>query len=310
MAANNRNKKGPPNRPPNARRPQKSRDEIRREQAIKRRQQKRRKQAIFYTFSLLLLIIVGIILSLTVFFKIEKITVEGKTPYAEDKIIEISGIKINDNLFLTDKQKSAERIKQRLPYIGEVKFSNNIPNEIVIKVEQTSEKCAIKNGEGYVLANEYGKALQVGVTEVDSNLIMILGGDVKKAEIGKKVEFKNKETQKMLDKIMGVIKNYKMNDITKIDVSDKMDIVMTYQDRIDLLFGSFSQFDKKTRFAVEIIEKENERSKNQEGIIDLQGLSSEKSGKDKAYFRLKDEETTIPASQDIDKDNDNPIPEA
>jgi len=297
MAANNQGKRRPPNRPPNSRQPQKSRDEVRREQAIKRRRLKKRKQIIFYTFSLLLLIVVAVILSLTVFFKVETITVNGKTPYSNDKIIKASGINKMDNLFLTDKSKASDNIMQKLPYIGSVKVSYKLPNEIAINVEKTSEKCAVVNGDGYVLTNENSKVLQVGVTEIDAKLIILSGGEVKKAEIGKNIEFKNKETQDLVKKIMEAVISNKLTDITKIDVSDKLDIKMTYQNRIDLLVGSISQIDKKMKFVVEVIEKENERSENQEGVIDLQGLNSDKSGKDKVYFRLKDEATTSPVEQ-------------
>ncbi|MEG2782446.1 MAG: hypothetical protein RR911_07170, partial [Oscillospiraceae bacterium] len=88
MAVKKQGNKVPPNRrQPNPRQTQKSRDELRREQAIKRRKIKKRRQLVFTTFSLFLLIIIGVILSLTVFFKIEKVTVEGKTPYNDDKIV-------------------------------------------------------------------------------------------------------------------------------------------------------------------------------------------------------------------------------
>ena len=297
MAVNNQGKRKPPNRSPNTRQPQKSRDEVRREQTIKRRRLKKRKQIIFYTFSLFLLLVVAVILSLTVFFKVETITVEGKTPYSNDKVIKMSGINKNDNLFLIDKSKAAENIMQRLPYIGSVKISNKLPSGIVISVEKTSEKCAIANGEGYVLTNEDSKVLQVGVTEIDAKLIVISGGNVKKSEIGKNIEFENKETQDLVRKIMESVKINKINDITQIDVSDKLNIKMTYQNRIELLFGSILQIDKKMKFAVEVLEKENERSTNQEGIIDLQGISPDKGKKDKVYFRPKEEKTTIPVEQ-------------
>ncbi|NCC87357.1 MAG: FtsQ-type POTRA domain-containing protein [Clostridia bacterium] len=297
MAVNNQGKRRPPNRPTNTRQPQKSRDEVRREQTIKRRRLKKRKQIIFYTFSLFLLLVVAVILSLTVFFKVETITVEGKTSYSNDKVIKMSGINKNDNLFLIDKSKAAENIMQKLPYIGSVKISNKLPSGIVISVEKTTEKCAIANGEGYVLTNENSKVLQVGVTEIDEKLILISGGNVKKSEIGKNIEFENKETQELVEKIMESVKVNKIEDITQIDVSDKLNIKMTYQNRIEMLFGSISQIDKKMEFAVEVLEKENERSKNQEGIIDLQGISSDKGKKDKVYFRPKEEATTAPVEQ-------------
>ncbi|MEG1614444.1 MAG: FtsQ-type POTRA domain-containing protein [Oscillospiraceae bacterium] len=297
MAVKKQGNKVPPNRrQPNPRQTQKSRDELRREQAIKRRKIKRRRQLVFTTFSLFLLIIIGVILSLTVFFKIEKVTVEGKTPYSDDKIVTASEVKIKDNLFLLSKSKTVAKIEEKLPYIGSAEISRKLPSEIVIKVKKTSEKCAIVSGDGYVLTDENNKVLKVGVKEIDPNLIVMSGGSVKKAEIGKTVEFQKDSTQKLILELMQAVTHNKITDITQIDVSDKLDIKMTYQKRIEILVGSSAGLDKKMKFAAEIIEKENERGPTQQGTIDLQSISSGKGSKDKAFFRVK-EETTVATTE-------------
>lgn len=308
MAVKNQGNKIPPNRPvnrtagrpenrlanisPSSTQQQRSRDEIRREQAIKRRRMKKKKQLVFTCFFLILLIIIGIVLSLTVFFKIEKITVEGNTIYSNEKIIEASGIKKKDNLFLTREENIKQKVEEKLPYIGSLDIKRKLPGEIVLKVEKTTEKCAIVSGNGFVITNEYNKVLKVGAKEAGENLTVLVGGDINKAEIGKQVEFKNKNSNQLLIDIMKALKENNISDITKIDVSNKLDIKLSYQNRIDILVGSVSALDKKIKFATEIIKKENERSNTQEGIIDLHSVGTEKSSKDKAYFREKEEPTT------------------
>ncbi len=291
MAVKKQGSKRPPNRQPVPRQTQKSRDELRREQAIRRRKIKKRKQIIFYTFSLMLLILIGIILSLTVFFKIEKISVEGKTPYSNDKIISVSGIKIGDNLFLTNRNKVVSKIQEKLPYIGKVEIKRKLPSELILKVVKTEEKCAIASGNGYVITDENSKVLKVGVTEVDPTMIMLAGGEVKNAKIGKTLEFKDSSSQELILTLMKAMQKNKIDNITKIDVSDKLNIKMTYQNRIEVLVGSSSELDKKMKFASEVIKRENERSSTQKGVIDLQSINSDNDSKDRAYFRAEEETT-------------------
>ena len=50
---------------------------------------------------IVLLILVGVILSLTVLFPINNITAKGSSKYTAEQIISSSGIKTGDNLFIS-----------------------------------------------------------------------------------------------------------------------------------------------------------------------------------------------------------------
>ncbi|MDR0315040.1 MAG: FtsQ-type POTRA domain-containing protein [Oscillospiraceae bacterium] len=280
---------------------QKSRDEIRKEHVMRRRKQKKIRQITLTVFSLLFLVALGVILSLTVFFNIEKITVQGETQYSSDKIIGTSGIKTGDNLFLIDREKAVQRIQSRLPYIGSAEIINKLPGSIIIKVKKTGAKCAVVSADGYILINENSKVLKTGVQQVADDLMVMVGGEVKTAEIGHTIVFKSKDTEDLITELMKSVEKHGLTNITKIDVSDKLNVKMMYKNRIEILIGSFSEIDKKIRFAVEVINRENERSPYQEGTIDLQSISSDSKGKDKVYFRVKEEQAGEETSSGTDE---------
>ncbi len=143
----------------NRNRVSKSNEELRREHRAARRRQQRMRRRIFYVALSLIVIIVGIVLSLTVFFNITKIEVEGNTIYTEKEIIAASGVDIGDNLFLVARDSVRTSISEELPFAGNVEFSNKLPGTLKIKVYDTSVRCAIETKDGYILINENGKVL-------------------------------------------------------------------------------------------------------------------------------------------------------
>ena len=70
-------------------------------QRRKERQKKARKRRLvgWFIFVMILLLLVGVILSLTVFFPIAKLTFSGSDVYSSSQIADASGIDIGDNLF-------------------------------------------------------------------------------------------------------------------------------------------------------------------------------------------------------------------
>lgn len=160
MPQNNGNRKPKTSQTPqNRNRVSKSNEELRREHRAARRRQQRMRRRIFYVALSLIVIIVGIVLSLTVFFNITKIEVEGNTIYTEKEIIAASGVDIGDNLFLVARDSVRTSISEELPFAGNVEFSNKLPGTLKIKVYDTSVRCAIETKDGYILINENGKVL-------------------------------------------------------------------------------------------------------------------------------------------------------
>jgi cell division septal protein FtsQ len=67
------------------------------------------------------------------FFKIQKITVEGNKRVGEGEIITYSGLKIGQNLYAVDLDKTLERVKAH-PWVKEVTISRRPPHGILIRI--------------------------------------------------------------------------------------------------------------------------------------------------------------------------------
>ncbi len=79
---------------------QKSREELRREARLKRERQQKRKRRFTTCMLALAAIVIGVVLSLTVFFKISTIEVTGTSQYSKETILNVCGVDTGDNLFL------------------------------------------------------------------------------------------------------------------------------------------------------------------------------------------------------------------
>ncbi len=142
-----------------------SREELRRE-AREARERMRRRRNLFIWFLLIIgIVIAGVILSLTLFFNVSSIQVDGASQYADSKIIQACGVKNGDNLFLINRDKVEEHIQQNLPYTGSVQVKRKLPSTLVLEVEDSDITAAVRQGTEYFLINADGKVLAVASGE-------------------------------------------------------------------------------------------------------------------------------------------------
>ncbi len=144
---------------------QKSREELRREARLKRERQQRRKRRFTTCMLALAAIVIGVVLSLTVFFKISTIEVTGTSQYSKETILNVCGVDTGDNLFLVKKARVADKIGRALPFAGEITVKRSFPNKIVIQVTDSVPSAAVAYEDGYALLNQDQKVLATVSTE-------------------------------------------------------------------------------------------------------------------------------------------------
>ena len=93
-----------------------------------------------YVAIITVVIVVGVILSLTVLFKTRNYEVIGNSLYNESDIIEVCDIPEGTNIFLAPKKAAAERIKASFPYIEDVKVGFRIPDTIKTTCRSSSDR--------------------------------------------------------------------------------------------------------------------------------------------------------------------------
>ncbi len=247
----------------------------------KRRKKVKRNRMIFASFiSILIVLITVLVLSLTVFFHIDTITVKGTSRYENEQIIKVSGIEKGDNLFLSHAEKAQEKITEQLPYISKAVVSRQLPSTIVIEITGTSARFCYKTSGGYALTDTDSKVLEVvnadalpqGIAVIKSNTAFV-------AAVGQHISINNdnKDEQvvkdekelELLKSVLKAIKESKIQDITEIDITSPSDIYLVYQSRFRLNLGNSSDLTYKLKSAVEIIAKEDAINPTTSGEINL-----------------------------------------
>lgn len=104
-------------------------------------------------FLIQLATIVAVVLALSfgmsVFFKVETITVSGTDKYDPWIVKEASGIEIGDNLLSFGEAKAAGKIKTALPYVESVRIGIKLPDTVNIEIKELDVVYAIKDADGF-----------------------------------------------------------------------------------------------------------------------------------------------------------------
>ena len=114
----------------------------------RRRRRRTGRQTLNYILLMLVALSIFSVLSLTVFFKIEAVEVSGNAMYADEELIESSGVQIGDNLFRVSVKKVEERLIEKFPYVEEVHFKRVFPAKLVLEITQATPLGAVDTSVG------------------------------------------------------------------------------------------------------------------------------------------------------------------
>jgi cell division septal protein FtsQ len=121
-------------------------------------------------------VVVAFVLALSVFFKVEVITVTGADTYSPWAIREASGISEGDNLLTFSHARAGAQIKANLPYVNTVRFGIKLPNTVNIIVEEAEVVYSIKdtNGQWWLMSSS-GRIVEQANSGVAANYTQVLG---------------------------------------------------------------------------------------------------------------------------------------
>lgn len=212
------------------------------------------------------------VLSLTVLFKIETITVDGDTRYTAEQIIENSGVKVGDNLWRTTSEKVTTVLAEALPYVKSVTVERSIPSSVVLKIEEATPLYSIEKNKKYILVDENDKVLDSSA-EKSGKSVKIKGLKLLNTKAGTTLTVQSSKEFTVAKEIVTLALDSEMT-LSEIDVSDINLITAIYSSRLKLEFGSRNDIEKKIKMASEVIKKLESEENRQQGTINVK--SSEK----------------------------------
>ena len=186
-----------------------------------------------FTFFLVLLVIVGVILSLTVLFPIKSITAKGSEKYTSEQIVAMSGINIDDNLFVSSVNTDA--LREKLPYIESVKIKRTLPDGITITVKDAVPYACYYSGGKYYTVSKSGYVLEIGGEKPDS--LFEIRAEGVKCVLGKAVAFSSQKTEDLISEIGGLAEEYGIS-VNYIDVTDELTVTLKAENRFIVNFGT------------------------------------------------------------------------
>ena len=275
-----------------------SRDEIRSRKKKRLKRRRAIRKAILSLFMLFIVAIVGFVLAVTVFFKIDTIKAKGSGVYSQKIIIENSGVATGDSLLLVSEKAISENLFFNLPYVGSVTIEKDLPSTLIINVIDTVASAAISNNKGsYILINDEGKVLNADSQVVTEGIPVVSGVEVESYKVGEAITFKTEETGDILIQLLKASTKAGIIGMTEIDLTDVSAITMKYDNRIKILVGPAVKLETKILRAASAIDRENEINQYETGVLDLRTDP-------KVFFKAGLEETTEKNSTSKDKTKD------
>lgn len=276
--------------PPKKKRPESlSRDEVR---SINKKKiiRKRKAERLAMLSALALVVLsIGVVLILVLFFKIDTIKITGDKVYADKEIVLQSGIETGDSLIRVKEQNINDILTKNLPYVGEITIEKKLPDTLIINVSATREVVAFQSGAGFILVDAHGKVLSENASMLRDNVAVVSGIKVMEASAGEVITFSDEKTTDAFMSLLTAIKNSKIELLTDISLNKTGNWEIRYDDRITIKIPSDGDIETNMKRAVKILDTENERNPYTEGVIDL-------TMGDNAYFK-PGAETTEPTTK-------------
>lgn len=206
------------------------------------RNTRRRKKRNNVLFAPLMFIAVCAVLvfSLSVFFHVSEIEVEGNAVYSADEIISASEVEVGDNLVFLNRFAAVSRIYSKLSYIEEVNIRRELPSKVVIEVmESTSVAYITLDGQHWVM-DKNGKLLGTATNDETLGLIQITGITLVEPLMGLEARVGEGDEGKLdyaCEILSEILSRGLQGHILSLDMSDVMDAQLSYLGRFDVHLG-------------------------------------------------------------------------
>ena len=227
--------------------------------------------------------VIGIVLSIFIFFKVGRIEVVGNEKYSAAQVIEASGVELGDNLFAPTAAGIQRKFDHSLPYVKSVTLKHELPDGLVICVKEGSAQFAFevkeKGKKAYIITDEALKYLEKADKQ-PKGAAVVIGAEIEASEPGETARFKDEEKGELVKTMKAVFFDNKLENVTAINVKSTVDIQVVYAGAITVQIGQAEALDYKCKIAAKAIEDALKENENAKGTVNVKQADQTK----QAYF--------------------------
>lgn len=220
-----------------------------------RPRRRRRNLSLYYLMMISACVILFLILARTILFRINEYDISGNSMYTNEQILDAGGLKYGRNLYSINLDKTAEKIKDSLIYIEDISLRRKLPDKFIIEVTEAKAFACCEYESRYAIITKSGRYLETEQLGARAGLIQIKGMELTNVALGEDFESRDETKRTIILELMESISEICNGKITEIDITDRTNITMVYDNRIIIDFGSSMDYEYKLKYITAIIEE-------------------------------------------------------
>lgn len=220
-------------------------------------------------------VVLALVFGMSIFFKVETVTVSGTVKYDAWAVREASGIVDGENLLSLSKGRISNNIMAKLPYVKEVRVGRELPGTVHIQVTELEVVYAAQDSSGsWWLLNADGKVIDTCAAANAEDYTRILGVELSAPKVGEtavayEVEPATEEDgatvpvtvygRERLAAAVQILQHMEsvglIGVIATVDVSHLGDIQLWYGNRFQMLLGDTENLFRKVDALSQAVDK-------------------------------------------------------
>lgn len=216
-------------------------------------------------------------LGLSIFFKVDTVTVSGCDKYSAWTVAEASGIEEGQNLLFFGEASASSKIIDALPYVKSVRFTRTLPGTVNIIIEEAPVAYALQDTAGaWWLVTAQGRVADQVDAGTAGKYTNILGVTLQSPAVGSSATAWEPNGEETVvtgsDRLLAALQvaqqleaNEMLGVVASVDVSNLQAIEMWYGTRYQVKLGNTGDMDKKIAAVRSAV---SEMSQYQTGILD------------------------------------------
>jgi cell division septal protein FtsQ len=195
-------------------------------------------------------------IGLSIFFRVDEITVTGCDKYSAWSVSEAAGIQMGDSILFFGKATASSRIMDALPFIKSVRFRIKLPGSVDIIIEEAPVGYAVEAADGswWLLTADGKVAQQTDAVNAQNNTIIkgVNLADPKLGETAKAYQSQEDGAVTGADRLSAALhlaqlleKNEIMGTMRYIDVSNLQQIQLWYKNQYSIALGDQQEMETK-----------------------------------------------------------------
>ena len=233
-------------------------------------------------------VVLAVLFGISIFFKVDTVTVSGNEKYTQWDVYEASGIQKGENLLTLSRSRYCGNIRTALPYVESVRIGIKLPGTVKIEVQELDVVYAVEDegGAWWLMRADGGIVDSIGVAETAS-YTKITGVQITGAEVGQPARAATpipeetlsdgapapvvQDTARKLEIVVSILQSLEatglIGDMASVDVTDTENIVLWYGQRFQIELGDATELSKKLGLIKTAVESEMKAYDS--GVLDV-----------------------------------------